>query len=240
MDHLRRLAPPRQPDGTRAVAVVPSRFLNLNPLRVSPTTSPWRSQFEEEQATRTGIGDNVPDFHQMQAPLRSASMHSHANDAAMRGHADATSSLRARIGTATLNVAASEGFAQERGSHLSSPATSDAASHRSRSNARDAGGKDVGASAQVRSLPDDKAVATMVTRPAATAYPISETSRVNRTHAAATERPVIEVTIDRIEVRAPSSHHRQPAATKSRATMPGESLSDYLAANRSRPSRDRS
>jgi hypothetical protein len=43
-------------------------------------------------------------------------------------------------------------------------------------------------------------------------------------------RPVVHVTIDRIEVRAPAAPERPKPAPRSRATAPSVSLSDYLRA----------
>ncbi|MFO1086053.1 MAG: hypothetical protein U1E21_15925 [Reyranellaceae bacterium] len=60
-----------------------------------------------------------------------------------------------------------------------------------------------------------------------TAAPLSDTVVAARTRAPREERPVVHVTIDRIEVRAPAAPKAVAERRKSRP-LPSQSLADYL------------
>jgi hypothetical protein len=60
------------------------------------------------------------------------------------------------------------------------------------------------------------------------ANPLSPRTVAARAQAAEPPRPVIHVTIDRIDVRTPTAPARAPAPAKPRAAAPSVSLADYL------------
>jgi hypothetical protein len=218
MDFLRRLAPPpRAGDRSRATPLLRSRFAEGAPLRSAPAVVDERPLVAE------------PDTAEAAAPVSAAvSLRPAVSDAAMAPARQAVAmpqasaadvprierSVAPRRPNAAANLAASD---------EPPPARSPAIAHRS-SPARaraDAVGVNDPASPQARFAPR---AALPVARP------LSQRAIDARVPVAAPMRPVIHVTIDRIDVRAPVAPPRAAEPAKPRHVAPSVPLADYLRA----------
>jgi len=235
MDFARRLAPLRDTDITRAVAALPSRFAGDSPLRVgaapppvdseglSPSTpSPAADALPAQVASPIGV-DAVHVPTAAAAAPRDVRQPRHANDSPSRKD-DAVA--RPMIAPRHAVPAATDDRRPDAEHHrASAPAHPTAA-------ATEAPAPPVMQSVGVRSTVAQAAAAVpFASSPSAavSSQPMSRAALAARTSQAAEPRPIIHVTIDRIEVRAPAAPPR-PALARPRAAAPSVSLGDYLRA----------
>ena len=222
MDFLRRLAPPREGDLSRAVAVLPSRFAGEVPLRSTPAPGEAAGSFD----------DALPPADAQTPPPRLQRAHpapAEAVPAVQRTVLHPVPVTAAQPGT---GAAAPARHAPPRDpmppAQPNPPAAKvDGASAPAR---REAVAR--GEPAVPPARPRAAASATpAATRPAIAppiANPLSPRTVAARAQAAEPPRPVIHVTIDRIDVRTPAAPARAPAPAKPRAAAPSVSLADYL------------
>ncbi|MBI3529346.1 MAG: hypothetical protein HY067_15430 [Betaproteobacteria bacterium] len=222
MDFLRRLAPPREGDRARAVAVLPSRFAGDAPLRSASTPSDVLVTFDDapapssaqtpspemytaaperfiaRTAQRAPVGPEAVDGAQpvASAPLDTPHVPPRESTSLMRP------TLRAANADAAVPTWRHDAVAHDE--HAAMHAKAIAA-----------------APAQARPDSEPPVVAPHIVSP------LSHGAVAARAHPAAVPRPVIHVTIDRIDVRAPAvPSHAAPAKRASAA--PSVSLADYL------------
>lgn len=226
MDFLRRLAPPREGDRSRAVAVLASRFARDLPLRSaavpgdktsrpedSPAQAPEPSRALRSQAT-------TPQPQAVHAtPRRPESLVSDNAAPALR-------KARAALARTALTLEAApidRPMPQVPADVILAPPRVHFA------NAKEA---------QIAQVP--RASTAAPANPAATASPIR--SAAVPTHAAPLSRqaidarvqpvaarpPVIHVTIDRIDIRAPAAPARPAVPARPQPVAPSVSLTDYL------------
>lgn len=224
MDFARSLAPLRDSDVTRAVPVLPSRFGGEAPLQLAPT-QPFEDEAQADTATPASARARVA-----ARPPSSVSV-SQPHQPAM-----------------SLQVAQSETLARRRESasspvHLIPADAAIAVPTLPRRTARalvpPGRGEDDAVTASVPMNVDHSSSADSLPAPPAAARndaalrhppqrPMSEPALAARHIATAEPRPVVHVTIDRIDVRAPAAPPRPAPATRSRNTAPSVSLADYL------------
>lgn len=226
-EFLRDLSPQRAHDATRAVALLPSQFETIHPLRLARAMS--------QQAERPDRGLSIQESPSLPvAPL-------HAPDIAALS---ATQVPAANAHATSVNAAAAPPI-QSRAipvppsseSHERAPAARDAEpivrttttlSHMIQSTQAP---RLIDPEHPIRS--ETVAVTAKAVAPRVPASQIAQTPMSRRALAArppqrSDSRPVVHVTIDRIEVRAPSAPERPKPSTRSRATPPSLSLNDYL------------
>ena len=230
MDFARSLAPLRDSDLTRAVPVLPSRFGGEAPLSTAPSPhdepepgSPTPTGERPRAAARpsraglvTEADDDRLRTHAVPAAQRSRE-HTAENDRPQRLAADAEL-LAAAPAPASLRGRAAAERIDGAPSAASPPANTDAAPIRQAPRA-------------LAAAPRDGATPPRVPR-----RPMSAPALAERHAAAAAEpRPVVHVTIDRIDVRAPAAPARPAAAPRARNAAPSVSLADYLRQGGAKP-----
>lgn len=229
LDHLRRLAPASASDGTRAVASIPSRYARSTPMRSSSIATPWVADADDESVQGSGDGFDASASDGVAAAERRAGRRSQPEHRLRnRGDHDAVAALEFTIEGNTRAAAAGDDARRRASGDDDAGSTSfpvrdegDAAAARSAPSA-------YGARA---AQPLGPAAAAMIAaRRAQRARP--EPAESARTRQVPIERPVINVTIDRIEVRSPSAAPRPSSAARPRAASPGTSLADYLRGQR--------
>lgn len=211
MDFLKRLAPAREQDASRAVAVVPSRFASVRPLRVPAVHLTSRAD-----ATRTE--QEIADPDALDLAIRPG-----AGEGSFPIEASPPSNADEMPGLPQLRSVTEQHVAQGPDSRPSNPSPSvDAARVRPTRGAVPSG-----------ALPSVQAVPTPagpVTRAAPPMAPISAASLVARERPAQSDRTIVHVTIDRIDVRAPSPDRPAEKPAKRRNDAPRVSLAEYLRA----------
>jgi hypothetical protein len=241
MEFFRRLAPPRAGDTARAVAAMPSRFAVEQPLRAieappadtatavpvgARSTSMWLPLHQPEgpsAAVRSGVlhgpsigprTQNRTEAAPEEPALRSGDVGGplppSAPPPSARGLTPTTTRPEMRHQVAGRTVPAADTL-RRRPQRASMPAVERAAPTASSADAPDPYQADVPRAA--------------APRPAA---PLSTAAIEMRIAPARAPQPVIHVTIDRLEVRAPAGVERTPAPAKRRAASPTVSLADYL------------
>jgi hypothetical protein len=247
-EFLRDLSPHRAHDATRAIALLPSLFEAMHPLRTARVT-PEQAEHSKWELSVQGVP-----FAPI-APVHAAAVASASLDHVAAATADVSAAdvsvatppqsgvmpaPRAsdahrppapRIGTpiprTTTLPRAIQAPQAARGIDPEHPITSEVVA---------AAAKMV---ASVSGVPVDAASAPVRTPPAA---PRDASSRIVQTPMSARalafrpaqrsdSRPVVHVTIDRIEVRAPAAQERPKPSPRSRATASSVSLNDYLRAH---------
>jgi hypothetical protein len=232
MNFARRLAPVRDTDATRAVAVLPSRYGGDEVLSAHSRAAPAGDGATRAGATRTDrvAGDGTAGTARRiagAAPLRDEvpAQRDQARPAPGRGNVPPSS-------------------AQDRGARASSQRPADAASSHAgattptqattastpRSDDRlDAARAQPGYAAAVSigtvHLTPSQAPAIA---PRAARQPLSDAVLAELVARAGEPRPVVHVSIDRIEVRAPAAATPPAAAPRPRRTAPSVSLGEYL------------
>lgn len=239
MDFARRLAPPRDADATRAVAVLPSRYGGGSPLRSSP-------------ATMHGDGEGPPGL--LVGAMEPMQVAASRLDPARTPAAEARGQrLSAIPSSAPSGEAAPRDAAMPMSRSLGDTGDVHPADRRplhlpSRDTQAPVPLGGVAAAivtpelAQVQNAlpPRFAGLRPISARPAAmqhapTRRPLSEAALAARSARTSEPRPIVQVTIDRIDVRAPATPPRAMAPQKRIAT-PSVSLSDYLRARGAAPS----
>jgi hypothetical protein len=221
MDFLRRLAPARESDRTRAVAVLPSRFANDRPLRTTTVEASPSEQLDEEALFSHAASEE-------HAPLAApTALHGSINrvrvteaeppyplSASARGYTSETHPFaRADLRDARVLAAAETRRVEVRHDENSEHRDSLATPEHRLSNARSAS----------HSARSDAATSAA----ASTNAPLSQAAINQRAHQSRADSEVVHVTIGRIEVVASPS----PAGAVRSATQPRASqvtLADYL------------
>jgi hypothetical protein len=225
MDFLRSLAPHRASDAMVATAALPSRFETDLPLRRARVTSP---AMRPEEVDPSGIA----------AGLRSATF-------APAGEPTPAGLARARVGQSDAAITSSNHapIVTERALSPDATVTRDAhdqtfawprtATVRSHPIARGSVPPRVVAGAYSPSgatpavVPPRIVLAALAAAPTRVT-PLSASLVAARATPDANRRPVVHVTIDRIEVRAPAATEAPKPAGRRRATSSSVTLSDYL------------
>jgi len=190
MDFLRRLAPPREGDRSHAVAVLPSRFSGDLPLRSASTPSDAPVIFDDAPAPSSA---QTPSPHMHTAlpvgPAAADGAHPVASAPVDAPHAWPREPTPPARRHDAGAVAYDELAAKQAQAIAAAPAH-----------------------AQARPATARPVVAPPV------ASPLSQGTVAARAHPAESPRPVIHVTIDRIDVRAPAApSHAAPAKRASAA-----------------------
>jgi hypothetical protein len=213
MDFLKRLAPAREQEGSRAVAVLPSRFASLRPLRTS--RAHWTPAEERTGGERESVA--LEQFDPVVPSRSDDSLRVVENRMAARD-VDVAEPWRIRQGP---DPQVREGSDPER--NISAPRV-DNTEPRATSVAVSA-----------RSMPPAR-TAPMPTRPvpreAPPRAPISAASIAARERTMQGDTTVVHVTIDRIDVRAPSADRLAEQPAKRRKEPPRVSLAEYLRGDR--------
>lgn len=214
MDFARRLEPAVVGDTSRAVAVLPARFGGAGPLRDDAVGWPQEAAaalamspqaVDRSSAARAAMQAHEPRdaAQQSRQPMRDADL-----ACTYPGAADhAAAMFRSRVGAVSMLDPRMASSASERatGHHA---AYSEAAENA------------VGSSA----------ASPAVASPSTSArQPLSDAALAARNaQPAPAPRPIVHVTIDRIEVRAPAAPSKPTPAAAQRACAPSVSLGDYL------------
>jgi hypothetical protein len=291
MDFLRRLAPPRATDASRAAAVVQSRFAGDGPLRAvigqpgrmqrmdgeassaspdvaaAPDTghrptqhpatgplplaaAPSRST-AESRSMAANLRSPAPPREPGELPSRhdgndapgiprspAASAHALAYDvlaqAAGTPHSPAQSAHAAGNNVLPQGSGAAHLPAQSAASGFDAAGPLRTVQHRLHQNEHTANTAhstvDAHVAASAVFASDDHGSAAILAHLVRPGSPMSEASLAQRVVRARDQRPVIHVTIDRIDVRAPAAAQRPAAPARARAAAPSVSLSDFLRA----------
>ena len=221
-DFLRRLAPARETDAARAVAVLPSRFSSLHPLQgILEHAQSGQSPGDDETSPWTQAG-LPPVVSPMAAQRRTAAPFQPGPAAPIV----LASESRRRANESALSPAAVP---------VKSPGAPEVSPiHLVQNRAGDNAGRARPASAQATSpaaavLPAMPAFqkARVAPTPAQDAWPLSDASLAQRMPRPQDDGPVVHVTIGRIEVVA----HTAPAQAPPRSPAPRQpsvTLADYL------------
>jgi len=244
MDFLRGLAPKPHTDTSCAVAVLPSRFAMERPLSAVPAAS------ASVEAIGTESKSQIVDEHRRQTVAQLGS------DAPTGWRTSTTTAVdpQAVQGSATDRIEAGRPIAsvplgRDRGTAIPGARARSAAP----ADLLPGEGLDAARSPAVPALmglrDEPRAVPTMAGTPPlvvrsarahdsdAAAYvplaaraqaPLSAATVASRIVSRVEERPIVHVTIDRIEVRAPASPQHATPRAKTRANLPRLSLGDYL------------
>jgi hypothetical protein len=239
MAFVRSLAPARAVDAGRAVAVLPSRFASDRPLRFLDGPSPVvASGSSAGEAARIEVRSPGPQGDELESPARSLVERPSATE---RPSVDRTTSRRETTAKVRDDDAGSSS-----GSHpphrsadeppvLTLSRRGDVGARRGGDAAPMASSAPViqsdAVAAQAR---DEEPTIASVARSRAAHAPLSQAVLASRAVQAADRRPVIHVTIERIDVRAPATSS-PPPAVKPSAAKPSVSLNEYLRTRR--PSR---
>ena len=232
MDFLRGLAPHHGNDATRAVAAVPSRFESDQLLRAVPPR-PQSRDLAEEPETNGASRTTVPRISSELEPIRSDA--SVQESGASAGAVTVTPrpakpSDRPRpLPPAELSVLPAPAADVARPQYWWRPvATELAAAPRSAAQPlRDRADREVPAPAVA------SAVVPAVAPRHTTAVPEGPLSRQRveaHVEQRADRRTVVHVTIDRIDVSAPSTPDRTKPSARSRRVTPSQPLTEYLRA----------
>jgi len=225
MDFARRLAPMHDGDASRAMAVLPSRFAGEREGAAALDSAadhgepPWREAGATPQMAERSDA-SAPSRHDGLAPAQAAgapAITTPRSAPSVKVRVDAGRQHEGPSATAPMaSVAARASVAATPHEMPSSIATS-AVPHTAELSGADA------------------APATPMRAIAAGAMPIAPTTRqplsdavLAARHAIEPSRPVVHVTIDRIDVRAPSTAAREAATPRPRQTASSVSLGDYL------------
>ncbi len=238
MDFLRRLAPLRETDTSRAVAVRPARFAGENPLRsmASQAGSTQRQEDDEvslsldatlpKAATRSVAAVNaqrdsvarVTPTPGIARPLDIEPMRRNRDEGASPVHAPintkATSSAQAPASALVMDVANPRTPVDQRGANSE--------------HARPRGPEPQAAAAAIDAIPKLHGVAKSLF-PAHVASPLSPSTIAQRAPQPQDDNQVVHVTIGRIDVvanTAPAPTSRRPAVPR----QPTVTLADYLRA----------
>ena len=232
MDFARRLAPASAADASRAVAVLPSRFGGESPSAVGVATP----QVERPAApSLDGVprelqpADGGDAAHVVRAPSREPS-------GAVRSAGLALREMRLpMVSAAPTERIDEERAAAPRGpssmvpmrSAVARPIAQPAVTRPSTSPAAAEGtARGEASSGAIGSSPMSRPTAP---QPPAPRRPLSDAALAARSaQAVPPPRPIVHVTIDRIEVRAPAPSARPTPAAPQRSATPSVSLGDYL------------
>jgi hypothetical protein len=244
MDFLRRLATPRESTAGRAVAILPSRYANDRPLRAAPLAL---STSEDERQDRGPVvnppGGEAPAADAAAARQTPGAEGVPPQPSARTGPArPPTDSPVAR----EISSPALEGPPEATAGGAAVRRPAEATSRDGRALRRPAAPRhNESAPSQAALAPREFAVSSAPRRrgapQAATALPASVASAATaaarpvltrRERPPANQPPVIHVTIDRIDVRAPAAPRTPAASATSRAIAASVSLGDYLRARR--------
>jgi hypothetical protein len=216
MEFLRSLAPRHANDATRACAVLPSRFADMSPLRANPATPAPRP--DELETVPQEIA--IPSANAGRPPAAAPAAADRAVPVAAR------SSPGTRIASTSTDSTARTTLAPRADTRDSECST---AGQASRFAPTHAAARPVSRAAAVRDAGSPEAQVGASSPNAAPRHaPLSPQALAARTSHAAERRPVIHVTIDRIDVRAPAAPDRPKGSSRSRGASPSVSLADYL------------
>ena len=221
MDFLRRLAPPREADATRAVAVLPSRFASESPLRATNGQArPAQPPDDDEAALSLDASAAAAATHAL-ASQHPAVTGVQPDQAAPRPidirptHRDkgqATLPIHAPVAALTIDVADPRALQDRR----------DANSERARPTSPEL----PGLAAPLAASPGVQSVAAPPAHPRV-ALPLSQLILAQRTLQSREDSQVVHVTIGRIDVVANTT----PAPAVRRSPTPRQgtvTLADYL------------
>lgn len=224
MEFLRGLAPQPANDAARAVAVLPSRFESVWPLRATPAP-PASTRVEPAAAALPAIGiasatasispaaDSVAE-----RPVPTPTRRTHG------GHVESTT--LPSVARAVLGPPADSPHPER--ARPSRPVDSALPRHAARFASTLGVSRSTSRTASVRAT-DSPAAPVAAGLPVAPRHaPLSANALAGRTTQGSERRPVIHVTIDRIDVRVPASPDRPKPSPRSRAAPPSVSLTDYL------------
>jgi hypothetical protein len=211
LEHLRRLAPRRPEDGTRAVAAVPSRFARPTPLRVASIAATWAEGRDDDQRW----------------PLPAAGGDERSLPVEQAMPAAETSSGAVDSRRLIVNALSSAPMAFDLRSLRATARARDPGSPPQRADVD--GAADAGSAARGRDLRSALASATLAPDTARAAPGTTPGSgERHRSSRMTIVPPAIHVTIDRIEVRAPPVEPRKKSARAPREGASATSLADYL------------
>jgi hypothetical protein len=224
MDFLRALAPSDHGAATRATALLPSRFSGVQPLRGKAFT--MDTSEASSPVSDVTLVDATPSTSGEQTVRRSERE-------------------RARvIGPESTRTAAVSPTTQgsERAQSLERRLSASHARHERPAGTAGDVGRDRGDArpSSIQQIVRHRGRETSLARPVVSAslpesaparpivQPLSAAALVERPAGRAERRPIVHVTIDRIEVRAPATPMRSTPSERPRATTPRISLGEYL------------
>jgi hypothetical protein len=236
MEFARRLAPLREGDATRATAALPSRFAAESPLRVAASPRVDDEQPVLETAAHAPTVTRrvrAPDAPHAAAPEVDAATVVVAESRGDRSRqSSATPAPREhRAEAAELPAAPTRLVAQAQPHEAPAP-------HRVIAAVAAPDAVDAARASSVRQRPVQTANAAPLGNtngPAVRHEPMSAAALAARNSQPAEQRPIIHVTIDRIDVRAPAAPARPAPAPRARTATPTVSLGDYLRARANKP-----
>jgi hypothetical protein len=239
MDFLRGLAPRRANDATRATPVLPPRFAGTAPLTAVPAAAsslePMDNELREPPPQEQAIASASA---RTRGPLVVPERTDRVDASRVPQEGETTRRDDRHAGTPAVTRA---GAHRQRGAAPpASPRPAPAArqngdstrANRTHRDDRDREGK--AARSEVPAAPDPMARprradrSGAVSRPAAVRFPLSEATVAQRASAHAEQRPVIHVTIDRVDVRAAAAPTRPSQSVRTRQRAPHMSLAEYL------------
>lgn len=232
MDFARRLTPLRESDPTRAIAVLPSRFAGESPLRASIAAP---AQRDDSAAPLRPAPMPASDA----AALRSDASAHHAGDVTrLRAFssspvvASETDVARPEAVAPTVSAAAAVALASSATSRAQPSVTSPL--ERLLPASKSVAMASVAAASGSRVVPPIDAGAPAFGAPrfeplqGATRQPISGAAIASRGPVVKEARPIVHVTIDRIEVRAAAASARAVPTARARVPSASPSLGEYL------------
>lgn len=221
MDFLRRLAPLRETDATRAVAVLPSRFASESPLRATIGHARPAQRPDDDETSLTLDATSAPAatnaFTAQRHPVTGvqpsqAALHPLGSGPTRRDYGKATSPTHAPAEAPEIDVADPRAFQDRHGAHSE--------------RARPTGPELQGLAAALAASHGLRGIAAPPAQPRA-ALPLSQSTLAQRTLQSRDDSQVVHVTIGRIDVVANTA----PAPALRRSPTPRQgtvTLADYL------------
>jgi hypothetical protein len=239
MAFLRQLAPSREAATGAAVGVAPSRFANERPLRTAPhAPKDEEGSWTSPKPSPSPLLRAAPDAPPASAPITEAvPLPSAARPVTQRPAVEERDLLEASLSIMRDRPTETAWRLETRQLAGSPRDNSPAAAHAPDPSVEPVqhGDSSAGGESPARSTHRYTAEAFGVASPtgvSSTRAPISHAALATHMSPLAGPRPVIHVTIDRIDVRAPAVPREPAAPRKSRAAAPSVSLSAYLRAGR--------
>lgn len=239
-EFLRDLSPTRTHDASRAVALLPSPFQTIQPLRAARFDSRQQSdtatQSQQRASVRASDVAGQSDRHE-----RSADTPDRLDIASLAPHAP----IDPRTSSSLPRLATADRVARERrveGAHdsplptpLPAVAPTSLPARPLESRTRDARESSLewARASRIESTPTRVDAATIPSPPrvavsSSASAPLSTRALAARPSPTVGQRPVVHVTIDRVEVYAPAAPAAPPPPSRSRTRPASVSLNDYL------------
>jgi hypothetical protein len=231
-EFLRDLSPYRAHDATRAVGVLPSPFEAMHPLRTVRIDAAPIDPADDRVALVRRSAPSLQDAP-ASAPALSRRPVTNAEAAAIPQRPMSAALSTEAPARPPLNVdsrvTAPTSASSTRSTLLPRPVVaSDHVTTDARSAPAAIPSPAIGADTTLHDRERPHPAASTSNPTLATDAPMSSRALAARTTPRTEQAPIINVTIDRIDVRAPAAPERAKASTRSRSSTPNLSLNDYL------------